>query len=172
MDAHSRNRAEFAITEAHVIAATGAAMKRHFTRMPYVAILFGAYSLAVVLLALLMNFEDLAALLIAALLAPPIAYLLIMKVAVPWQAKRHFKQVALLSEEAFAEWDGGGITLGGTRGHARLAWSDFYAWDRIPEVVMLYQGEALFNMLPVDAIGENAAVEIEGHLKASGVKRR
>ncbi|MFN2100542.1 YcxB family protein [Altererythrobacter sp. MF3-039] len=172
MDEQVGNRAEFTITEAQVIAGTREAMKRHFTRMPYSGILTATYVLVVALLAFLLDSRSLVPLLAAAVIAPPIAYWLIMKFSVPWQARRHFRQAALLSDRSYVEWDSEGITLGGPKGQARLGWHDFYAWDRIAELVMLYQSEAMFNMIPVEAIGEVGADQIEGYLRASGVKWR
>ena len=107
---------------------------------------------------------------IAVLAVLPIALLTIYFWAAPMMARRQFRQSAALRDEHQIAWDEEAITFTGTRGRVRMPFAEFHRWSEAGEVLMLYQTEMFFNLVPRTALGE-AAQDLTARLENAGVKR-
>lgn len=107
---------------------------------------------------------------IAFLLAVPIALMLVHFWMAPMMARRQFRQSVALRAEQTIAWDDEAIEFRSERGQARLPFGEFHGFGDTAEMIMLYQTEMYFNLVPKGPLGD-AADDLIARLEAAGVKR-
>ena len=149
--------ASYQMTEADVVAVARIAVKRNLSRPATMAVLLALYCTIILLLYLIAGPERAAPLLIAAVIAPPIAIWLILRFLLPLQAKAHFRQAKALQCETQVSWDETEVTLASELGTTRLAWSDFRQIIDRNGYFVLFQSDMLYNAVPQAPMGEERA---------------
>lgn len=91
--------------------------------------------------------------------------------ALPRQARRHFRQTAMLQEPMTIEWDEAGYALSSARGQSRLNWADLHAWAETGEFFLLMQSEMLYNVVPLTAHSPEQLEDLRACLVQSALKR-
>lgn len=107
---------------------------------------------------------------VAILLALPAALLLVHFWLAPMMARRQFRQSAALRDEQAIAWDDEAIVFTGPRGHVRIPLAEFHRWSDAGDMLMLYQTEMYFNLVPKTPLGE-AAEDLAARLDKAGVRR-
>lgn len=107
---------------------------------------------------------------LALLIALPLALLIVHFWLAPMMGRRQFRQSAALRDTNTIAWDETAITFTGSRGQVRLPFAEFYKWRDAGDVLMLFQTEMYFNLVPKAPLGE-AAADLMQRLDAAGVKR-
>lgn len=87
----------------------------------------------------------------------------------PKRARKLFAQQVSLHDPFLIEWDDAGIRLVSDRNRGEHRWGEFVRWAQDENGMVLYQSDALFNMLPARAFAQ-ALPEIAGHLTSAGVR--
>lgn len=90
----------------------------------------------------------------------------------PRQARRLFRQQRSLHSPWTYRWSETGLENEGETGLVRFKWGDLHAWTRGRKVFLFYANDALFYMLPLHALSEAEADELESLLERRGPKRR
>jgi hypothetical protein len=90
----------------------------------------------------------------------------------PRRARRAFREHKALAGEFTFAWDAEAITINHALGSSRLPWTVFHGWLETPDILLLYQTRALFNMLPKRAVPPDAVDAIVARLRAAGVPER
>ena len=85
---------------------------------------------------------------LALALASPIALFVVVWWLIPLQAKRHYSQAVALADEISLEWDDGGIGYSSAHGNSRFGWSDYHGWAETGQLLILYQSENFYNIIP------------------------
>ena len=141
----------FEISESDAVAASVAANARRL-RQPKTAVVLTVLYLAVIaLLAILLGREKLPSLLIAAVIAAPLALAIIRHVLQQRSARAHYHQTAGLHGPFTFKWDQDGFSIEHSKGRATMDWSDLVDVSIRDDVVLLHQSELLYNMVPVRA---------------------
>jgi len=160
----------FELDEDQVVAASRLAMGR---RMPVRAGLIIPLALAVAAAGLWLSsqwqdrlLETLSYAVIAAGLALAIVYCFVA----PWQARRHFRQLAAAQGETRFRWNEDGIVLSGEKGETRLGWGDFHCWMERERQLLLFQSLMFYNLVPKSALSDAQMGEIRSYLDAAGVR--
>lgn len=107
---------------------------------------------------------------IAFVIAVPVALGIVYFWMAPMMGRRQYRQSAALRAESTIAWDDEAVMFSGERGHARLPFAEFHRFAVSGDMLMLYQTEMYFNLLPLDALGD-AATDLIAKLEAAGVKR-
>ncbi|MDV3458889.1 YcxB family protein [Sphingomonas sp. HF-S4] len=68
-------------------------------------------------------------------------------------------------------WDDSQFTLEGESGSTRLAWGRFVQWAEARGMILLYQTDNLFNLIPEATLSAEQRGEIVAALEGAGVKR-
>jgi len=161
----------YRLSEADAVSAGRFAAGRQMRLRPIVRVLM---ILVAVLYAILLLLDWRAAtqpLLLALLLAVGAALLLATWVLIPWQMKRHFRQAPGLRDEIGIDWDDEHLGFETSRGHSRLAWSDYHRWGENERLLLLFQSEILYNIVPKAALGQDQLDSIRGALVRAGVRK-
>ncbi len=101
-----------------------------------------------------------------------VAVALLQYAVIPWQARRHFQQSAMFSDEITMQWDADGFSLSGKRGQTTIDWSELYRWNENDVALLLYQSQIMFHVIPKRALGQGRADDLIGKIVAAGVKKR
>lgn len=163
--------ARYRLTEEDVVAGGLLATARQQFLRPILPIMLGA---AIVLYAILFFLDRDAALhpmLLALMAAVPLAMLLLVKVLLPWQLRRHFRQTAGLKDEVEMSWDADGLRFSAPRGQSRLAWSDYYSWTENDRLLLLYQSEMLFNAVPKAVLSDDQLADFRANLERANIRK-
>jgi hypothetical protein len=80
---------------------------------------------------------------------------LVRYVYVPWRARRIFDQQKSLHRAYSVSWDDSGLSLIDETGQSNIRWSDFIKYRGSHELVLLYQSDVMFNMLPKKAFSSD-----------------
>lgn len=107
---------------------------------------------------------------IGVVLGLPLVFLIVVYWMAPMMGRRQYRQSALLRAEGTVSWDDEALTFESDRGHARIPFGEFHRWGESADLVMLYQTEMFFNLLPKAPLG-GAAEDLKARLTAAGVKR-
>jgi len=110
-------------------------------------------------------------LLVALMAAVGVAVLLAVWVLIPWQMKRHFRQAPGLRDEIELSWDDERLSFETTRGNSRLAWSDYHRWGENERLLLLFQSEILYNIVPKAALNADELAAIREALEQAGVRK-
>lgn len=89
----------------------------------------------------------------------------------PRQARRSFRQTALLQEPITIAWDDAGYSLSSPRGNSQLRWTELYAWADRDGLFLLLQSEMLYNLVPHAALAPDQVGDLRNCLAQSGLKR-
>lgn len=92
-------------------------------------------------------------------------------ILIPRRARRVYAQQKSLHDEFEFSWDEAGFDLSTHSARSRHLWADFRHWAEGPDGFILYQSDALFNMLPKRAFSEEALADIRGRLNQAGVRQ-
>lgn len=87
------------------------------------------------------------------------------------RTRRIYAQQKSLHEEFEFSWDETGFDLATPSARSRHHWADFRQWAEGPDGIILYQSDALFNMLPKRALSEEALADIRARLDQAKVRR-
>lgn len=87
------------------------------------------------------------------------------------RARRLHAQQKSIHGPLEARWDETAITFTAPTGTSRHPWGDFVKWTEFGGGLLLYQNDALFNMLPVRALSRDDRDSIRNALVANGVAR-
>jgi hypothetical protein len=77
-----------------------------------------------------------------------ICYALSWLFYLPWKARRMFGQQKSLHETYELAWDDEGLSMRGRLGQGRTPWNDYLKKKENERIVLLYQSDLLFQMLP------------------------
>lgn len=161
------HRIRYRLNEADVVAAARhVAIKRLKGRV--FLVLIGAFILLALFLAYLQGLSgDGSALVVALIVALPLALVIVIGLLVPWQARRHFRQSRALRDEVQAELTAEGIAFDSDHGSARFDWGDFHSASETGRLLLLFQSEMLYNAVPKAALGEEGLAIARAGLKAA-----
>jgi len=157
----------FRVAEAQVVGA----MRRHMLSRfgkgvgKWLLILF-AFVLALLLIADMATRGAVSGEGIAFAAALPLVLAAAWFVFVPMTARRQYRQSAALRDECQISWDDEAVEFRSSRGQARLPFAEFHDWSDAGEVIVLYQTEAYFNIVPKAPLGD-AAGDLMARLAAS-----
>ena len=160
-------KSTYTLTEKDAVAAARIAVRLNLSRPSMLAVLVGLYVAILVLLLLLLGFARWMELLIAALVAPPVAVWLIYRFLLPFQARSHFRQSKALLCETVVTWDAQSVSLESDFGRSQLAWSDYRRIVERGRFFMLFQSDMLYNIVPKDVFDE---AQLEDFRKCAGLK--
>lgn len=76
-------------------------------------------------------------------------------VYVPCRARRIFDQQKSLNRAYSVSWDNSGLSLTDETGQINIRWSDFIKYKGSHELMLLYQSDVAFNMLPKKAFSSD-----------------
>lgn len=107
---------------------------------------------------------------LAFIVAVPVALAIVYFVLAPMMGRRQYRQSAALRAENTIAWDEEAVIFSGERGHARLPFAEFHRFAISGGMLMLYQTEMYFNLVPLDAMGD-AGGDLVARLESAGVKR-
>lgn len=72
-------------------------------------------------------------------------------VFLPLKCARIYRQQRSLRAPFQFSWDESGISMRNELGEGRLAWGDFVKFEQNAKVILLYQSDVLFNVIPKSA---------------------
>ena len=148
VDTHN---ARYTISESDTVeAARFVALKRLFSR-PLLPVFVGLLVIFA-LLAMIDGQRTYMAIALILVLASPIAFFIVVWWLVPWQAKRHYHQAVALAEEISTDWSDKGIGYASTHGNSRFQWSDYHGWAETANLLILFQSESFYNLVPKRAL--------------------
>ena len=87
------------------------------------------------------------------------------------RSRRIFAQQKSLHDEFEFSWDETGFDLSTQSARSRHDWADFRQWAEGADGIILYQSDALFNMLPKRAFSEDALTDIRERLGQAAVRQ-
>lgn len=87
------------------------------------------------------------------------------------RSRRIFTQQKSLHDAFELSWDETGLELSTQAARSRHPWADFRQWAEGADGIILYQSDALFNMLPKRAFSEDALADIRQRLDQAGVRQ-
>lgn len=87
------------------------------------------------------------------------------------RSRRIYAQQKSLHDEFEFAWDETGFDLSTQSARSRHNWADFRHWAEGPDGIILYQSDALFNMLPKRAFSEDALADIREGLRQAKVRQ-
>lgn len=160
--------APYTLTEEEAVeAARFTATKRLLSRplLPMIVVLLVIFAILAMIEG---KFAFTAAALLAVLLAPLVIAATVLYV-IPWQAKRHYKQAVALHEEIACWWGKNGIELSSTRGSSKFAWKDFHRWGDSHSLLLLYQSEMFYSVVPKRVLESGELAAIKRRLEDAGV---
>lgn len=161
----------YAIEEGQLIRA----MQHHMTRrltsgvMRWLLIVAGVLMvLAVALMSLTGTKPD--AVLVGGILGTVVGLVAVSLWFAPYLVRCQFAQSAALRASYTLSWDETALRFESERGHAVMPFSEFHAWCEVGDVLMLYQTQMMFHIVPLGALGA-AAEDLRASLSAAGVRR-
>lgn len=92
-------------------------------------------------------------------------------ILLPRRSRRIHAQQKSLHDEFELCWDETGFDLSTPSARSRHQWADFRQWAEGPDGIILYQSDALFNMLPKRAFSEDALADIRRNLARAEVRQ-
>lgn len=95
----------------------------------------------------------------------------VLRFLVPWQARKHFRELAAAKGAISFNWDENGVSFSGAKGATRLDWTDFHRWGETDSVLILMQSSMLYNLAPKRVLSDEQQAEVRGHLDAVKVKK-
>ena len=107
-----------------------------------------------------------------AVIAASLALGLVFYVAMPWQARRHFRQLAALKVATSFEWDETGVVFATDKARAQIDWGEFHSWTVKGGYLLLFQSFMFYNLVPAAALGESQLDQICDRLRDAGVNGR
>lgn len=143
----SHNTASYSLKESESVeAAKFTSMKRLFAR-PLLPI-FVTLLVIFAILAIINDQKQWVAYALAMALVSPVALFIVVWWVIPMQARRHFQQAVALADEIIATWDDNGIGYASAHGSSRFSWEDYHGWAETAHLLILYQSENYYNLLP------------------------
>jgi hypothetical protein len=139
--------ANFELTENDAVDAARAAYGRRLRQPRIVVALLLLYTGIIASLAFLLGKQILVELLIAALIAPPIAFAIIGRILVPGMARTNFRQSATLKGPMHVRWDEAGFSIEQQRGSVRLAWTELAGIRESGDLILLFQSDMIYNLV-------------------------
>lgn len=97
--------------------------------------------------------------------------MLLYRFTIPRRSRRIFAQQKSLHDEIEAKWDEAALDLATSSARSRHRWADFLKWTEGQNVILLYQSDAVFNMLPKRAFSPEALTEIRENLMREKVRQ-
>lgn len=171
-----RQSVGFELTASDLLAAYRAHCWAHFRR-PRFLVTYLIVAICYTALGWLFNERDTLSSLLAdamvALLLAAVVMCLILGLTfglLPRRVRRVFAQQKSLHGPAEVEWDDEEIKLSGATGLSRFAWHDFVKWHESSSTILLYQSDAMFNLLPKRAFSPEQIDTIRAAVKANNVR--
>lgn len=167
---NSGHKITFRLTEAEAVDAARLVAARQLWGRPVIKILLALIALLVVLLGLL----DPQALMEPILLAlAGIAVVLFSTIwlAVPFHARRHFRQAAALRDEIEVSWDEEAIRFSSSHGTSNLAWREYHRWAENDRLFLFHQSQMLYNIVPKRALDEGMMADLSGRFEQAGIAK-
>lgn len=79
-----------------------------------------------------------------------VAYLLALYyIAIPWGARRNFRQQKTLQKPVELEFTDSHFLGSSPHGTFNIPWSDFHKWKKNEHMILAYQSAVLMNMIPL-----------------------
>ncbi|MDR7102575.1 YcxB family protein [Croceicoccus sp. BE223] len=152
------------------MAAARHAARKRMRQLPTMLLVVVIVAVSLALLALdvmdgYLNIASTAAL----VLALPAVWIAVI-VIVPVQARRQYRQSAQLRDDQTVSFDDEAITFASRRGTVRLPFSEYREYLDRGGLILLYQTEMFYNLVPRHALGD-AGDEMLARLQAAGVRR-
>ena len=88
---------------------------------------------------------------------------------VPVAARRIYRQQRGLRQEVTLAWTREELAIQTALGQARLPWADYIRWREDRNIVLLFQSDAIFQMLPKRVLSPAALGELRACAEAAGV---
>ncbi|WP_254460733.1 YcxB family protein [Xanthomonas sacchari] len=93
----------------------------------------------------------------------------------PRKVRRLYAQQAALRHRLTYRWDEAGLEVTWADGHVRRSWRDYVRYRESPQVLMLYQNDILFDLVPtawfVDAAQRDAFRQLAAQVGTDAGKR-
>lgn len=93
-----------------------------------------------------------------------------MRWRVPALARRIHRQQRGLREEIMLEWTSEALAARSPLGHGRLLWTDYVRWREDRAIVLLFQSDAIFQMLPKRILPPPVLEALRSYAAAANVK--
>ncbi|QLC21645.1 YcxB family protein [Parasphingopyxis sp. CP4] len=167
----------FQLTEDDGVDANRLYFRRQMLRHGRIAAwLVGAIVLLLLILIVLGNGPDLVSDPLLRSLVGAVVILIVLIFAIywfwlPWQARKLFRQTKLLQGEITALWTSTTITYSGEWGSTEIAWSDYHRWMENERLIVLFQSDAVYNIVPKAVIARDEVAAIGRYLEDAGVKK-
>ncbi|WP_066553824.1 YcxB family protein [Croceicoccus bisphenolivorans] len=160
----------YRVEEAEAVVAGRMAMKARMFRPPAKWLIVAIVVVAVLLLVLdaMDGYLNLAST-FALVVVLPLLWVVLLVMA-PIQARRQYRQSAQLRDDHTLSFDEDAITFIGSRGTVRIPMAEYREVLAGKGVILLYQTEMFYNLVPTCALGD-AADELLRRLEAAGVRR-
>ena len=144
--------------------------KKHWAIM--FAVFFATFSTVV-----LPNLEDEAVLSIAIVVATNTALAAVatavvgglVRILVPWRAKKHFRQQKSMHDEAAIGWSDEGFTYKSALITALHPWTYYRAWGENKDILVMFLTNVQFNVVPKRDIPDAALAELRALLAKAGI---
>lgn len=161
----------FRVEEAQIVEAMQRLMMRRLTTGPqrWLVMAVGVLLFVMFILEVIMT-GTISGTVIAFIAAIAAAFVMLRFWIAPMMGRRQFRQSAALRAEHSISWDEEAVHFVSERGNARMPFAEFYGWSETPELVMLYQTEMFFNLVPKAPLGD-AAGDLFARLDQAGAKR-
>jgi hypothetical protein len=90
----------------------------------------------------------------------------------PWRMRRYYRQTKRRDEEVEVSWDEQAIHFRSSRGESHTPLSDWHAWARTGDSLLLYENGAVYYAVPANAVGEDGLDDLTALLAAAGAKEK
>jgi len=87
------------------------------------------------------------------------------------RTRRLFDQQRSLHGKMMAKWNEAGLQLTSPNGSGIHEWSDFIKWAESKTILLFYQNDMLFNLVPQRALDAEQLEDIKTALRAQGVRQ-
>lgn len=149
--------ATFQLTEAEAVEAVKFVTHRRLFRQHRFGWIIAAL-VVVTICAIAMQKDVIAGAALFALLVAPIWLGVLLFWLVPRHAKRHYRQSVTMKDQNELTWDDAGLTITCEHGSTIYKWPEWRGWGESHSLLILFQSEALYNILPKRAL-EPAEIE-------------
>jgi len=166
-----QHKAGFSITEDEAAAAARLVAHKQIWSRPIFTILIGLILALVAILALIEP-QALDNPMLFALGGVAVVLMLMIRLVVPFHARRHYRQSAALRDEIEAEWNEKGIRFSSAHGNSNFAWNEFYRWAENESLILLYQSQMLYNIIPKRVLRQGELTDLLSWIEKSGLEKR
>lgn len=88
----------------------------------------------------------------------------------PRRTRKIFAQQKTLSERVEASWSPEDYSASNATNSGTIRWADYHKWDSDEKIVLLYQSDILFQMIPRTALTDAQLSDIRALARTAGLK--